>query len=93
MVRFHFHPTPNPAKVALLLEETGVAYEIVPADTAYANLSRHQSEWQVASDRRHPRTRTPVFATVMGHSRASPFISSTLLAKEPVCGEPISTRG
>jgi GST-like protein len=22
MIRFHFHPTPNPMKVALLLEET-----------------------------------------------------------------------
>ncbi|WP_019831878.1 hypothetical protein [Sphingomonas sp. PR090111-T3T-6A] len=25
MIRFHFHPTPNPMKVALLLEETGRA--------------------------------------------------------------------
>jgi GST-like protein len=33
MIRFFFHPTPNPAKVALLLEETGLAYEIVPVDT------------------------------------------------------------
>jgi len=33
MIRFYFHPTPNPAKVALLLEETGLAYEIVPVDT------------------------------------------------------------
>ena len=24
MIRFYFHPTPNPAKVALLLEETGL---------------------------------------------------------------------
>jgi GSH-dependent disulfide-bond oxidoreductase len=33
MIRFYFHPTPNPAKVALLLEETGLAYEMVPVDT------------------------------------------------------------
>ncbi len=33
MIRFYFHPTPNPAKVALLLDETGLAYEIVPVDT------------------------------------------------------------
>ena len=33
MIRFYFHPTPNPAKVALLLEETGLPYEIVPVDT------------------------------------------------------------
>ncbi|MEO8166518.1 MAG: glutathione S-transferase C-terminal domain-containing protein, partial [Betaproteobacteria bacterium] len=33
MIRFYFHPTPNPMKVALLLEEAGLAYEIVPIDT------------------------------------------------------------
>lgn len=33
MIRFYFHPTPNPAKVALFLEETGLAYEAVPVDT------------------------------------------------------------
>jgi GST-like protein len=32
MIRFYFHPTPNPAKVALLLEETGLPYELVPVD-------------------------------------------------------------
>ncbi|MBE7212637.1 MAG: glutathione S-transferase N-terminal domain-containing protein [Gluconacetobacter diazotrophicus] len=34
MIRFHFHPTPNPAKVALMLEECGLPYEVVPVDTA-----------------------------------------------------------
>ncbi|WP_010184657.1 glutathione S-transferase family protein [Sphingomonas sp. PAMC 26605] len=34
MIRFYFHPTPNPAKVALLLEETGLEYELVPVDTS-----------------------------------------------------------
>jgi GSH-dependent disulfide-bond oxidoreductase len=33
MIRFYFSPAPNPAKVALLLEELGVAYEVVPVDT------------------------------------------------------------
>jgi GST-like protein len=33
MIRFYFHPTPNPAKVALFLEEAGLAYELVPVDT------------------------------------------------------------
>ena len=33
MIRFYFHPTPNPAKVALFLEETGLPYELVPVDT------------------------------------------------------------
>src|SRR5271166_3060639 len=34
MIRFYFHPSPNPAKVALFLEETGLPYEVVPIDTA-----------------------------------------------------------
>jgi GST-like protein len=34
VIRFYFHPTPNPAKVALLLEELGLAYEVVPVDTS-----------------------------------------------------------
>jgi GSH-dependent disulfide-bond oxidoreductase len=33
MIRFYFHPTPNPAKIALFLEEAGLAYETVPVDT------------------------------------------------------------
>ena len=33
MIRFYFHPTPNPAKVALFLEEAGLPYEMVPVDT------------------------------------------------------------
>ena len=34
MIRFYFHPTPNPAKVALFLEEVGLAYEAIPIDTS-----------------------------------------------------------
>ena len=34
MIRFYFHPTPNPAKVALFLEETGLDYEVFPVDTS-----------------------------------------------------------
>jgi GST-like protein len=33
MIKFYYHPSPNPAKVALLLEETGLKYEVVPVDT------------------------------------------------------------
>jgi len=33
MIRFYFHPTPNPAKIALFLEETGLPYEVIPVDT------------------------------------------------------------
>ena len=34
MIRFYFHPTPNPAKVALFLEEAGLPYETMPVDTS-----------------------------------------------------------
>jgi GST-like protein len=34
MIRLYFHPTPNPAKVALFLEEANVPYETVPVDTS-----------------------------------------------------------
>lgn len=34
MIRFYFHPTPNPAKIALFLEEAGVPYEAIPVDTS-----------------------------------------------------------
>lgn len=33
MIRFYFHPTPNPAKIALFLEESGLPYETIPVDT------------------------------------------------------------
>jgi len=33
VIRFYYHPTPNPAKVALFLEETALPYELWPVDT------------------------------------------------------------
>jgi GST-like protein len=33
MLTFYYHPSPNPAKVALFLEESGLPYELVPVDT------------------------------------------------------------
>jgi GSH-dependent disulfide-bond oxidoreductase len=32
MIRFYFHHTPNPMKVALFLEEAGLTYEVIPVD-------------------------------------------------------------
>jgi GST-like protein len=34
VIRFYFHPTPNPFKVALFLEESGLKYEVVHVDTS-----------------------------------------------------------
>jgi GST-like protein len=33
MINFYYHATPNPAKVALFLEEAGLEYEVTPVDT------------------------------------------------------------
>jgi GST-like protein len=40
MIRFYVHPTPNPAKVALFLEESGLAYEVIPIDTSRGEQHR-----------------------------------------------------
>lgn len=40
MIRFYFHPTPNPAKIALFLEETGLPYEVIPVDTSRGEQHR-----------------------------------------------------
>lgn len=34
MIHFYFHPTPNPAKIALFLQESGLGYELRPIDTS-----------------------------------------------------------
>jgi GST-like protein len=34
MIRFYYHPTPNPLKISLFLEETDLPYEVVPVDTS-----------------------------------------------------------
>lgn len=33
MIKLYYHPSPNPAKVALFLEEAGLPYEVVAVDT------------------------------------------------------------
>lgn len=33
MIKFYYHPSPNPAKIALFLEETGLPYQLIPVDT------------------------------------------------------------
>ena len=33
MIQFYFNTGPNPMKVALLLEETGLEYEVIPVDS------------------------------------------------------------
>src|SRR5271163_4424083 len=44
MIRFYYHPTPNPAKVALFLEETGLPYQVIPVDTSKGQ--QHTAEFR-----------------------------------------------
>ena len=44
MIRFYYHPTPNPAKIALMLEEIGLAYQVVPVDTGKGE--QHKPEFR-----------------------------------------------
>jgi GSH-dependent disulfide-bond oxidoreductase len=53
MLKFYYHPAPNPAKVALLLEETGLPYEVVPIDT------RKGEQFTAAYRVLNPNSKTP----------------------------------
>ena len=33
MIKLYYHPSPNPAKIVLFLEDAGLEYEVVPVDT------------------------------------------------------------
>lgn len=47
MIRFYYHPTPNPAKISLFLEEAGLKYEVVPVDTSKGQ--QHDPEFRKIS--------------------------------------------
>jgi GSH-dependent disulfide-bond oxidoreductase len=47
LIRFYYHPTPNPLKIALFLEEAGLAYEIVPVDTRKGE--QHTAEFRAVN--------------------------------------------
>ena len=53
MLKFYFHQTPNPMKVALFLEETGLPYELVAVDTLKGE--QHTPEYRAIN----PNSKTP----------------------------------
>ncbi|MDO6563118.1 glutathione S-transferase N-terminal domain-containing protein [Amphritea sp. 1_MG-2023] len=53
MFKFYFHQTPNPMKVALFLEETGLPYELIPVDTLKGE--QHTPEYRAIN----PNGKTP----------------------------------
>ncbi|WP_117233966.1 glutathione S-transferase family protein [Vibrio maerlii] len=53
MLKFYFHHTPNPMKVALFLEETGLEFQVVPVDTLKGE--QHSAEYRLIN----PNGKTP----------------------------------
>ena len=53
MLKLYFHPSPNPIKVALYLEETQTPYEIVVTDTRKGD--QHKPEFRLIN----PNGKTP----------------------------------
>ncbi len=47
VIQFHYSPAPNPAKVALFLEESGLPYEALPVDTRKGE--QHTSEFRAVN--------------------------------------------
>jgi GSH-dependent disulfide-bond oxidoreductase len=75
MIRFYFHPTPNPAKVALMLEEVGLAYQLVPVDTSRGD--QHTPEFRAIN----PNGKVPAIVDTEGPGgrEARVFDSSAIL--------------
>ncbi len=55
MIRFYYHPTPNPLKISLFLEETGLSYEVVAVDTSKGEQHQPASSIPVRSCFTSPR--------------------------------------
>jgi GST-like protein len=53
MIEFYYHPSPNPAKVALFLEESGMPYTFKPVDTRQGE--QHRAEYKAIN----PNAKTP----------------------------------
>lgn len=45
MINFYYHPTPNPAKIALFLEEAEIDYKLIPVDTSRGE--QHTAEYRI----------------------------------------------
>jgi GST-like protein len=75
MIRFYFHHTPNPMKVALLLEETGIPYEVIPVDTLKGE--QHTPEFRAIN----PNAKTPAIVDTegLGEGPVTVFDSNAIL--------------
>ena len=71
MIRLYFHPSPNPMKVALFLEEAGLPYEMIPIDTRRG--AQHTPEFKAIN----PNAKTPAIVDTDGDVRV--FDSNAIL--------------
>ncbi len=73
MIKFYYSLAPNPMKVALMLEETGQAYEAIPVDT------RKGEQHLPAFTAINPNAKVPVIVDGDGDSAATVFDSNACL--------------
>jgi len=75
MIRFYFHHTPNPMKVALFLEETGMPYQVIPVDTLKGD--QHKPEFLAIN----PNAKTPAIVDTegLGEGPVTVFDSNAIL--------------
>jgi GST-like protein len=64
LIRLYFHPSPNPMKVVLMLEEAGLEYEIVPLDTRKGQ--QHTTEFRDVN----PNGKVPAIVDTTGEGGA-----------------------
>src|SRR6478735_6045990 len=60
MIKFYYNLAPNPTKVALMLEETGLPYELVPVDTRKGE--QHAAAFRAIN----PNGKVPAIVDVVG---------------------------
>ena len=73
MIKFYYHPTPNPMKISLFLEEAGLPYEVVPVDT-------RKGEQHAASFRAvNPNGKLPAIIDTDGGRNVRVFDSTAIL--------------
>ena len=73
MIKFYYSLAPNPMKVALMLEETGLAYEAIAVDT------RKGEQHLPAFTAVNPNAKVPVIVDGDGDSAATVFDSNAIL--------------
>ena len=73
MIRFYFHPTPNPAKVALFLEEADLPYQVIPVDTRSGE--QHEERFRAIN----PNGKVPAIVDTDGGKEVRVFDSTAIL--------------